>query len=140
MENKIDYKTWKDPYGWISVRERLPETNISVLVFIPEEDEHITTGMWDVSKKWVLLDEYRIPQSEVTYWQPMIMKPIDTSYTRCKYIEKSPDEMLRHSQKRILELESKINKLKVLSNCIDFTTKESFKQDVNTLIRIINDL
>lgn len=67
---------------WISVKERLPEFNVSVLVFIPEEDNHITTGMWDVSKKWVLLDEYRVPKSDITYWQEMVDMPEDKSYTK----------------------------------------------------------
>jgi hypothetical protein len=67
--------------GWVSSRERLPECNISVLVFIPEEDHHVTTGMWDISKKWVLLDEYRVPKSEVTYWRPMVDVPTDDEYT-----------------------------------------------------------
>lgn len=129
-----------DPNEWIKSSDRMPEFNVSVLVFIPEEDHHITTGMWDISRKWVLLDEYRVPQSEVTYWMPMVQRPLDTSYTPCKYIEKSPDELLRDAQKRVLELESKINKMKILSDCIDFTTTESFKQDINTLIKVINDL
>jgi hypothetical protein len=105
MENGI-----KDPYGWISVSDRMPETNSRVLVFIPEEDHHITTGMWDVSRKWVLLDEYRIPQSEVTYWMPMIMGPLDTSYTPCKYVEHSPDELLRSAQKENFDLKTGIRK------------------------------
>lgn len=135
MKNKI-----KDPYGWISVKDRMPEKNISVIVFIPEEDHHVTTGMWDVSKKWVLLDEYRVPQSEVTYWQPMIRIPLDTGYTPCKYVEKSPDEILRDCQKRSIELERKINHVKILSDCIDFTSEESFRQDVTALITAINNL
>lgn len=48
-----------------------PEHNVGVLVFIPEEDYHVTTGMWDVSNKWVLLDEYRTPKSAVTHWTQM---------------------------------------------------------------------
>jgi hypothetical protein len=42
-----------------------------VLVFIPKEDFHITSGMWDVSNKWVLLDEYRVPDCEVTHWMQL---------------------------------------------------------------------
>lgn len=85
--------------GWIKSSDRLPEYNISVLVYIPEEDHHITTGMWDVSKKWVLLDEYRIPKSEVTYWRPMVEKPLDDSYTSAHLfgddIETMPEQISR---------------------------------------------
>jgi hypothetical protein len=65
---------------WIKSSERLPDENVAVLVFIPEEDNHCTTGMWDVSQEWVLLDEYRVPKSEVTYWAEMVDLPEDRSY------------------------------------------------------------
>jgi hypothetical protein len=61
---------------WVSVKEKgYPEHNVGVLVFIPEEDFHITSGMWDVSRKWVLLDEYRVPDCEVTHWMPLVDIP-----------------------------------------------------------------
>lgn len=66
---------------WIKSSDQKPPENVSVLVFIPEEDNHCTTGMWDVSQKWVLLDEYRVPKSEVTYWAEMVELPQDRSYT-----------------------------------------------------------
>lgn len=108
MEDKMIQYT--DPYGWIKCSERMPERNISVLVFIPEEDYHVTSGMWDVSHKWVLLDEYRVPQSEVTHWMPIPTRPLDTSYVPCKYVERSPDELLRIAQKRSFDLETAIRK------------------------------
>lgn len=67
-----------DAYQWYSVEEHgYPPKNVGVLVFIPEEDHHVTSGMWDVSEKWVLLDEYRTPESEVTHWThlPPMPKP-----------------------------------------------------------------
>lgn len=54
---------------WMPVEKEYPPHNLGVLVFIPEEDSHITAGMWDISKKWVLLDEYREPENEVTHWR-----------------------------------------------------------------------
>ncbi len=48
-----------------------PEHNKGVLVFIPDEDYHITSGMWDIDDKWVLLDEYRVLESAVTHWAEM---------------------------------------------------------------------
>lgn len=56
--------------GWVKA-ETKPEHNVGVLVFIPGEDNHITSGMWDISNEWVLLDEYRTPEEEVTHWMPM---------------------------------------------------------------------
>jgi hypothetical protein len=57
---------------WKSVKEHgYPEHNLGVLVFIPDEDFHITSGMWDVSNKWVLLDEYRKPDCEVTHYMDL---------------------------------------------------------------------
>jgi len=63
------------PDEWVDVSERLPGYNIGVLVFIPGEDNHVTSGMWDISKKWVLLDEYRVPDQEVTHWMPLVEPP-----------------------------------------------------------------
>jgi hypothetical protein len=65
---------------WIPVEMRLPKENVGVLVFIPEEDNHITSGMWDVSKKWVLLDEYRTVSDDapVTHW--MLLPPLPQPY------------------------------------------------------------
>lgn len=70
----------KEDNKWISSDVAKPDYNVSVLVFIPAEDNHCTVGMWDVSNKWVLLDEYRIPKSEVTYWREMVGLPEDKSY------------------------------------------------------------
>lgn len=79
----IENKELKKPLQWIKSSEQLPEFNVSVLCFIPEEDNHITTGMWDVSNKWVLLDEYRVPNSQITYWMPMpVIKPEDLSFEK----------------------------------------------------------
>jgi hypothetical protein len=100
----------KDPNGWIKSADRLPEFNTSVLVFIPEEDHHITSGMWDVSKKWVLLDEYRIPQSEVTYWMPFPREPLDTSFKKCNYIGHTTDDIIRNLQKDNFTLKDAIRK------------------------------
>lgn len=70
-----------DNNGWIAVTpQTYPPKNKGVLVFIPDEDFHITSGMWDVSNKWVLLDEYREPECEVTHWRelPEIPEPYRT--------------------------------------------------------------
>lgn len=60
------------PTGCVWVKaDQKPEHNVGVLVFIPGEDNHITSGMWDISNEWVLLDEYRTPEEEVTHWMPL---------------------------------------------------------------------
>lgn len=61
--------------GWVSAADQKPEHNIGVLVYIPDEDDHITSGMWDIDDKWVLLDEYRVPECEVTHWRPLPTPP-----------------------------------------------------------------
>lgn len=102
---------------WISTKDRLPDENVSVLVFIPEEDEHITTGMWDVSKKWVLLDEYRVPNSEVTYWMYCPEKPEDRSYKPTKVSSEELETMsetISRLQRKIYQLEHKILELQNL--------------------------
>jgi hypothetical protein len=60
----------KEGAGWVKADTK-PEHNVGVLVFIPGEDNHITSGMWDISNEWVLLDEYRTPEEEVTHWMPL---------------------------------------------------------------------
>lgn len=101
--------------GWISSKEQLPEYNVSVLVFIPEEDDHITTGMWDISNKWVLLDEYRVPKSQVTYWRKMVAAPADKAYIKSPYRPTEEDTMsfqIRELQKSKFVLESEVRELK----------------------------
>ena len=102
-----------DKYRWIKSSDQLPEENVSVLVFIPEEDFHITTGMWDVSQKWVLLDEYRIPQSEVTYWMPMVDAPEDESYNKTEFVEEEQTMSWKISslQKQLYEISKQRDKL-----------------------------
>lgn len=105
--------------NWIKSSEQLPPENVSVLVFIPEEDNHCTTGMWDVSKKWVLLDEYRVPKSEVTYWAEMVELPEDCSYTPQRSFNSSLDGIeeedtityqMRELQKQVFELQNELRK------------------------------
>lgn len=71
-------KTSNELKGWHDARFKPPH-NLGVLVFIPDEDNHITSGMWDVSNKWVLLDENRTPDSEVTHWRRMPPPPKEFS-------------------------------------------------------------
>ena len=77
---------WRDKFvqewNWVKVEDGLPEINVAVLVYIPEEDDHVTTGMWDTSNsegKWVLLDEYRVPDCPVTHWMKHPPLPRDNS-------------------------------------------------------------
>jgi hypothetical protein len=96
---------------WIKSSDQLPPENVGVLVFIPEEDNHCTTGMWDVSKVWVLLDEYRVPKSEVTYWAEMVNLPKDHSYTPAGPPDEfeTMSETIARLQKEIYELKHRIN-------------------------------
>lgn len=80
--------------GWINSAMLKPEENVGVLCFIPEEDNHVTTGMWDVSKKWVLLDDYRVPTAKVTFWRPIDYDlPTDKSFTKT-FVEIPPKRKL----------------------------------------------
>lgn len=99
--------------GWVKSSRHKPQENVGVLVFIPEEDNHVTTGMWDVSKKWVLLDDYRVPKSEVTYWRPIDYQlPNDKTYKKCRVDleEETISKTIRDLQKRVFELETQIKK------------------------------
>lgn len=61
---------------WKSIdKDGYPEYNRGVLVCIPGEDYHVTSGMWDVSNKWVLLDDYRKPDCEITHYMPLPALP-----------------------------------------------------------------
>lgn len=66
-----DFAEWNK----IEYPEDYPPKNLGVLVFIPDEDNHITAGMWDVDNKWVLLDEYRVPECKITHWRHLPKKP-----------------------------------------------------------------
>ena len=82
----IDGAQWQSKQDnqveWIKTSDQLPSYNKGVIVFIPEEDNHITAGMYDISNKWILLDEYRQPQSQVTHWREMPSEPEDKSYEK----------------------------------------------------------
>jgi hypothetical protein len=109
--NQRDMKTKED---WISSKERLPDFNRSVLVFIPEEDNHITVGMWDVSQKWVLLDEYRVPRSEVTHWAECPPEPNDKSYTPSEHRPYAMDTLtyqISTLQKQVFDYQQSIREL-----------------------------
>src|SRR5690606_21804297 len=104
----------------------LPDHNVSVLVFIPEENDHITTGMWDISKKWVLLDEYRVPTCQVTYWREMVGMPEDKSYEQT---HSNPDEMdtvtykIRTLQKENYAKDKEIEQLRAVLENIALAVK-----------------
>lgn len=100
--------------SWKKASEILPVENVSVFVFIPEEDNHVTTGMWDKSKKWVLLDDYRVPTAQVTYWHPMIELPMDREYepTFNEENEGSPKELIRSLQKELYDANKFISEAK----------------------------
>ena len=66
---------------WRASEDDMPEHNKGCLVFIPEEDNHITSGMWDVSGKWILLDDYREPKSIVTHWAYLPDEPTQLNNT-----------------------------------------------------------
>lgn len=124
---------------WIKSSEQMPEYNVGVLVFIPEEDNHITAGMWDVSQKWVLLDEYRIPRSEVTYWMPIPQEPEDKSYDP---FTSDPDEFdlatekISKLQKDNYNLNAvKIDLLQCLKNCLSVKPHKVSVEAMKDLIK-----
>lgn len=77
--NLEEHRTELRKQKWNEVKYIKPPYNKGVLVFIPDEDNHITAGMWDISNKWVLLDEYRKPECEVTHWVKMPEYPKNTN-------------------------------------------------------------
>jgi len=74
----ISIDTPSEAEDWIKLDgSNYPLHNVGVLVFIPDEDFHITSGMWDIDNKWVLLDEYRVPECEVTHYMPLPKAPVE---------------------------------------------------------------
>lgn len=82
---------------------------------------HCTTGMWDVSQKWVLLDEYRVPKSEVTYWAEMVELPEDENYNPFTRIEEEETTTykIRDLQKQVHALSHKLRTLKAMVKVIN---------------------
>lgn len=64
---------------WIKCSERLPDKNISVLIFVPSYKEVHTAEFcdWGTCSDWHIsfgkhaFEELSIPQNEVTHWQPL---------------------------------------------------------------------
>ena len=65
--------------GWISVKDRLPEQRIGVLVYCPEYNNVFAGELNDYLKKgqWYFFDdEIKHPiEEEVTHWMPMPKPP-----------------------------------------------------------------
>lgn len=96
---------------WRKASEELPAECLSVEVFIPEEDDHITSGMWDVSHKWVLLDDYRVPVAEVTHWRYRVDDgPVDRSFQKRKHTDDDDtiEGTIRRLQKQLHEKDQEI--------------------------------
>jgi len=62
LKKKLHVWEWKD------ADKEKPDYNVAVLVYIPDEDDHMTAGMIEVNGSWTLLDEYRKPDCPVTAW------------------------------------------------------------------------
>jgi hypothetical protein len=104
---------------WVKVDKNDPSTyppkNLGVIVFIPEEDFHITSGMWDVSEKWVLLDEYREPECEVTHWKhsPAIPKEYQKQVEENNQVMKALKKLI--PPQKLSELATDIRSRQILS-------------------------
>lgn len=131
-----DYWVVKKVDGWYCARTSKPKKNFGVMVFIPEEDNHQTSGMWDVSEKWVLLDEYRVPTSEVTAWRYLYDDPTNPEFLEYKETDVDiPDCKIDHtiltSRLKGKEIEKILNDLteflcekKILREYMDFILKK----------------
>lgn len=64
--------------GWISVKDRLPEDNVRVLVYSQTLKAMFVDKITD-KKWWVLPEAY-----EVTHWLPLPEKPKEESNGNCK--------------------------------------------------------
>lgn len=61
---------------WISVEERLPNSFVSVLVFMPGESPHLTVHEGFISDDGIWVSNHFIREpGEVTYWMPMPLPP-----------------------------------------------------------------
>jgi hypothetical protein len=131
---------------WIKSTDQLPDHNVSVFVFIPEEDNHITSGMWDISNKWVLLDEYRVPRSEVTYWHPMLPQPEDKNYTPSKEVPDAMDTTtykIQALQKQVYKLEKQLDasqSLPIREKPDWISVKERLPEEMQEVLFCNNDI
>lgn len=117
------YKTlnhlYQDESIWVKANIK-PPFNEGVLVFIPGEDNHITAGMWDIDMKWVLLDEYRTPECEVTHW--MKLPPIPAEY-ECKELPEEITKALQEIAEKELPKELKMDSIFMVGR-----VKDRFKE------------
>jgi len=75
-----DYWVVKKCDGWYCARTSKPKHNVGVFILIPAEDNHITSGMYDISEDWVILDDYRVSSHEVRAWRYLPELPSDKEF------------------------------------------------------------
>lgn len=60
---------------WTKTTDRLPDSNETVHIFTPGEEEPVWLGFHD-GKKWFLIDGFPLKKNAVTYWTPMLRGPL----------------------------------------------------------------
>lgn len=59
--------------GWISVKERMPEPRVAVMVYCPERKTQYCAFYAD--KHWQIFGSYDTVWCEVTHWKPLSKAP-----------------------------------------------------------------
>lgn len=62
---------------WISVKDRLPENNNPILVYMPEEKGWLRYGI-----SIGIIDDGTDDKDEVTHWMPLPLPPNENEYLK----------------------------------------------------------
>ncbi|WKJ88786.1 hypothetical protein QZJ86_12210 [Methylomonas montana] len=85
---------------WYPVSDRLPDDEMTVLLWHPEMDEPVWLG-YHLDGGWFAADSFPLPDGTVLYWAEMLAGPEKTSTCNCRadieemllarFIEQSPE-------------------------------------------------
>lgn len=69
--------TYAPPVGWISVKERLPDEGVTVLVYSKGSYEYFTAEYCPTTFNAWISSFYRFDSDDITHWMPLPEPPKD---------------------------------------------------------------